>query len=133
MLMYRLTDVSTHRHFNPLFQVMTLQSLDTSTHDTKTFQPLPVQTFQPMFWTFSTHTCIFFDPFRPLFLKLVNPNIGDVSNLIKPVFTGNNCDMCRNKNVYTVKTLCLLNVLDNDACSPNEVWICCIGWLDMIR
>ena len=44
-----LTDVSTHRHLNPLFQMKTLQPLDTSTHDIKTFQPLPVQTFQLMF------------------------------------------------------------------------------------
>ena len=44
-----LTDVSTHRHLNPLFQMKTLQPLDTSTHDIKSFQTLPVQTFQPMF------------------------------------------------------------------------------------
>ena len=40
-----LTDVSTHRHFNPSFQM-------------NTFEPLPIQTFYPIFWTFSFSTPI---------------------------------------------------------------------------
>jgi len=32
------TDVSTHRHFNRLFQMKTLKHLYSSTHDIKTFQ-----------------------------------------------------------------------------------------------
>ena len=52
----------------------TIQPIDTSTHDIKTFQPSPVQTFQPIIWTVSTHTIICFDPLLP---RLVIPYMED--------------------------------------------------------
>ena len=69
----------------------TLQFHNTSTHDIKTFQSAPVQTF------------ILFDPLLP---NLVNPCIEDVLTLVKPIFAGNKCDNCPFKNVNTVNTLC---------------------------
>ena len=113
-----LTDVSTHKHFNPLFPMKTLHPLDTSTCDIKTFQPLPIQTFQAMFWTL----IYFYVRFRPLFLNQVNPYIEGILTLVKPIFTSNTYDNCPIKHVFTVSTLCYvgLNVLDNYVCSPNE-------------
>jgi len=56
-----------------------------------------------MFWitclNISIHVLNIFIPYiyflQPLFLRLVNPYIEDISTLFKPIFTGYKCDMSK--------------------------------------
>ena len=107
------------RHFNPRYQdISFLTCSDISTHDIKTCQTFPVQTFQPTisrrfnpylfrhfnpcFEHFKLIKVSFLTPFsktsQPVYRRRFNP-------CQTPFFTGNTCDNCPIKTVFRVKIL----------------------------
>jgi len=101
----KLEGTLSFRTFNPwtiqpLFQMKTLQPLDTSTHIIKT--------------NISTHVLNSVNPYiylvQLLFLRLVYPYIEDVSIIGKPIFTGNKGDDCQLNNAYIQYRHCVMCV-----------------------